>query len=73
LYLKCPEDGIFAPKHVGFFKPYIQLVILLRAFVGECDYLRISNNSFFNDTVTHIQKVKYKWFNKTKDLNKMRI
>ena len=50
LYLTLPADGASAPLHVDF-KTYIQFVIVLCAFVGECDRLlrimyRISNREF---------------------------
>ena len=35
LYLRLPDDGSSAPKHVGFLETYVEFVILLCAFVGE--------------------------------------
>jgi len=37
LYLRLLEDGASAPKHVGDFKAYVQLVNLLCACVGTND------------------------------------
>ena len=37
LYFGLPECGASAPKHVADFKIYIQFVITLCAFFGECD------------------------------------
>lgn len=38
LYFGLPEGGASAPKHVADFKIYIQFVIILCTFVGECDW-----------------------------------
>jgi hypothetical protein len=38
LYLRLPEDGVSTPKRVGVFKPYVEFVNLLCAFVGMYDW-----------------------------------
>ena len=41
LGLRLAEDDASTPKHTGSFKSFLQIVILLYAFVGKCDWLEL--------------------------------
>jgi len=36
-YLRLPQDGALALKHVRVVKTYVQFVIVLFAITGECE------------------------------------
>lgn len=42
----------------------MQFVIVLRAFVGECNCLKCSNKALVTDTVAYKKKIKFGLINK---------